>query len=153
MCIGISGSRENAARWLCVDPGEVRTGVALGNTYDRIASPLEVIERPAAGAIERILELAQEYNTTGIVVGWPLNMDDTEGPQAKTARKLAAELCDRSKLDVRLWDERLSSFQADQEIAGKYTRKGRRKRQDAVAAAAILQDFFARNGPQVAQRP
>ncbi len=103
--------------------------------------------------MRKILALAEEYRITGVVVGWPLNMDDSEGPQGKLARAMAFELAGMCELDVRLWDERLSSFSADQALAGQLTRKKRRSRQDAVAAAAILQDFFACGGPQSAPRP
>jgi putative Holliday junction resolvase len=141
---------QQPTRWLCVDHGAVRTGLALGNSADGIASPLEVLSAGGMAAAEAIVRAARDWGVDGIVVGLPLNMDQTEGPQAKLARELAAELARRSGLDVRLWDERLSSFQADQRIAGKYTRKERRKRQDAVAAATILEDFFAADGPRTA---
>ena len=105
---------------------------------------------PVAG---RIGQLALEYDVVGIVVGFPLNMDDSEGPQAKLARQMAAELAEATGLDVRLWDERLSSFAADQLLAGKYTRKQKKARQDAVAAASMLTDFLASSGPERAIRP
>jgi putative Holliday junction resolvase len=79
-------------------------------------------------------------------------MDDSEGPQAREAREFACRLRQRSGGDVRLWDERLSSFEADQALAGHLTRKKRRRRQDAIAAAVILQDFFFRGGPDSAPR-
>ena len=80
-------------------------------------------------------------------------MDDTEGPQGKLARAMASRLAEATSLDVRLWDERLSSFAADQALAGKFTRKKKRARQDAVAATAILQDFLSTGGPESAPRP
>jgi RNase H-fold protein (predicted Holliday junction resolvase) len=54
---------------------------------------------------------------------------------------------------VRLWDERLTSFEADEALAGLFTRKGRKARQDAVAAAAMLRHFLIANGPDKAPRP
>jgi RNase H-fold protein (predicted Holliday junction resolvase) len=56
-------------------------------------------------------------------------------------------------LDVRLWDERLTSSAADDKLAGLYTRKQKKARQDAVAAAEILQDFLSTGGPDAAPRP
>jgi putative Holliday junction resolvase len=88
-----------------------------------------------------------------MVVGWPLNMDGTEGPQGRLVRSRAQELAQLTGLDVRLWDERLSSFVADQALAGAFTRKGKKARQDAVAAAVILQDFLAAGGPDSAPTP
>jgi putative Holliday junction resolvase len=141
-------------RWLCIDHGTVRIGIAGGNSTTGIASPLEVIAAmPPEPAIERIKQVAHEYDAQGIVVGWPLNMDDSEGPQGKLARRMARILAAATGLDVRLWDERLSSFTADQSMAGQFTRKKKKERQDAVAAAAILQDFFNNDGPSAAPRP
>lgn len=141
-------------RWLGIDYGSKRIGIAMGSSEDRIASPLEVIPaEPHRLALDRIRKFAADYTAAGIVVGWPLNMDDTEGPQGKLVRDIALELAASTGLDVRLWDERLSSFQADQELAGLFTRKKKKQRQDAFAAAAILRDFFASDGPSTAQRP
>ena len=140
--------------WLAIDHGAKRIGVAGGNTTSGIASPLVVIAaEPADKVFRRIAQLARQYEADGIVVGWPLNMDDSEGPQGKIARAMALELSREIKLDVRLWDERLSSFTADGILAGKLTRLKKRRRQDAVAAAVILQDFFSNGGPDSAPRP
>jgi len=142
------------ARWLGIDHGTKRIGIAAGNLADRIATPLAVIPaQPLASAIRQVLKLAEDYGAEGIVVGWPLNMDGSEGPQAKLAMAAAGELERATGLDVRLWDERLSSFEADEALAGKLTRKKKRERQDAVAAAAMLHDFFSSGGPQRAQKP
>ena len=142
-----------AARWLAIDPGDKRIGVAAGSMPEGLAGPVDVVDaKPFDKAVARIIQLAAEYGAQGIVVGWPLNMDDTEGPQALDARKLAQTIAWACDLDVRLWDERLSSFTADQALKGTLTRQKRRARQDALAAAAILQDFFARNGAATAER-
>ena len=98
--------------------------------------------QPLDQAIRRVLQLAREYSVEGIVVGWPLNMDDSEGPQGKLVREVAVRLAAATKLDVRLWDERLSSFDADQALAGLFTRKKKKQRQDALAAASILEISF-----------
>jgi putative holliday junction resolvase len=142
------------SRWLGIDHGARRIGVAAGNTEDGIAGPVEVVAaEPADKAIRRILQLAEDYRVDGIVVGWPINMDDTEGPQAKLARAMAGQLQQATALDVRLWDERLTSFAADEALAGMYTRKAKKARQDAVAAANMLRHFLIDNGPHKAPRP
>ena len=142
------------ATWLAIDHGTRRVGVAAGDTETRVATPVTVLPaEPAANAIAGILELAGEYDAVGLVVGWPVNMDGTEGPQGRLARDLAARLEAACPLDVRLWDERLSSFAADDALAGQLTRKKRRAIQDAVAAGVFLQDFLNRNGPDEAPRP
>jgi len=142
-------------RWLGIDHGSRRIGVAVGDTGQGIATPLEVLPAgPPGRAIQRIVELADEYQAVGAVVGWPLNMDGSEGPQARLARDMAMALRDQApQLDVRLWDERLTSFQADADLAGHLTRAKRRARQDALAAAVMLGDFLDRNGPQTAVAP
>jgi len=141
-------------RWLGIDHGTQRLGLAVGSDSDGIASPLEVI--PATVAQDVLTQLARvvaDYDITGLVVGWPLNMDDTEGPQAKSARTFAIQLKEHFGLDVRMWDERLSSFEADRALAGQLTRKKRKARQDAIAAAAFLQDFLNSGGPHGAPTP
>ncbi len=141
-------------RWLAIDHGTRRWGVAVAGETDALASPVEVIDaEPVEQALARVIEIAAEYRADGIVVGWPLNMDDTEGPQGRLARELAIRLADECDLDVRLWDERLSSFTADEALAGQLTRRKRRARQDAVAAAVILRDFLTTDGPSIAPRP
>jgi len=141
-------------RWLGIDHGSKRIGVAVGDTSSEIAAPLTVLDGADFNRIaEQIVRIANEHDASAVVVGWPLNMDDTEGPQGKIARGFAADLAEYTGLDVRLWDERLSSFQADQSLAGTFTRKQKKARQDAIAAAVILQDFLSSGGPQGAPRP
>jgi len=141
-------------RWLGIDHGSKRIGVSVGDTSSEIAAPLTVLDGSDFNQIaEQIVQIAVEHDASAVVVGWPLNMDDTEGPQGKIAREFAARLADHTDLDVRLWDERLSSFQADQALAGTFTRKQKKARQDAIAAAVILQDFLSSGGPQGAPRP
>jgi len=128
--------------------------MAAGSSETGIASPLEVITAsPIALALAVICRQAAEHDVQGIVVGWPLNMDDSEGPQGKLCRKIACDLAKLTDMDVRLWDERLSSFAADQALAGQLTRKKKKQWQDALAAATILQDFFAGDGPATAPKP
>ena len=141
-------------RWLGVDHGTRRIGLAIAQEGQDIAGPVAVIEaHPLEAAYRRIAEVAREYEVAGVVVGWPINMDDSEGPQALLARKFAAALAGHTGLDVRLWDERLSSADADSKLAGLYTRKQKRARHDAIAAATMLRDFLAANGPKVAPKP
>ena len=141
-------------RWLALDHGHKRTGVAIGDTHDGFATPLVVLDtEPNADLSARICELSEEYKPDGIVVGLPLNMDNTVGSQALEALRFATELAEKTSRDIRMWDERLSSFDADKALAGHLTRKKRRARQDAVAAASFLQDFLQSDGPNTAKRP
>lgn len=141
------------SRWLGIDHGVKRIGVAVGDAAGAIVTPLEHLSAGDVDLAGRIAKLAAEYDAVGIVVGWPLLADDSEGPQARLARRFAADLAEQTGLDVRLWDERLSSFEADERMKGRYTRKQKRRRHDAVAAATILEDFFNGDGPASATRP
>ncbi|MBN1943872.1 MAG: Holliday junction resolvase RuvX [Phycisphaerae bacterium] len=142
------------SRWLGIDHGLKRVGLAVGSTEEGFAAPVTVLPaEPEDRLLAEIDRLAGEYNVAGLVVGWPVNMDDTEGPQARAARAFAAALAQVTGRDVRLWDERLSSFHADAALAGHLTRGKRKARQDALAATAFLDDFLRNDGPARAARP
>lgn len=141
------------ARWIGIDHGTKRIGVAVGDADVRVVTPLEILSAGDVSLAERVGEIVAEYDAVGVVVGWPILADGSEGSQARLARQFAADLADRTGLDVRLWDERLSSFQADERLKGEFTRKQRRRRHDAIAASAILEDFFTGAGPSSAARP
>ena len=130
-------------RWLAIDPGTKRLGLAVGGQEGAIASPVKTIPaEPRKAALAAVKAIAADYGVAGIVVGLPINMDGTEGPQALHARALAADVAAATGLEVRLHDERLSSFAADRKLAGHMTRNKRRTRQDAIAAAEFLRDFL-----------
>ncbi len=131
-------------RYLGVDVGTKRIGLAL-SAPGGIVSPLEVL--PAAPTVEdnarAILAVADEYAAGAIVIGLPLNMDGTEGDQAKVSRALAAAIGRASPLPVHLHDERLTSHAADHRlIERELTRKKKKARQDAVAAQILLESFL-----------
>jgi len=134
-------------RYLAIDLGDKRTGLAVGDDVTRIVSPVAVLHVPCSPDPERLLreiERSIEAHAPGaMVIGLPLNMDDTEGPQAAAVRAFGAALQQRTGLLVHFQDERLTSFQADQQLAqsGK-THKEKRSVADALAAANILRDFF-----------
>lgn len=132
-------------RWIGVDYGARRIGLAVSDPGHSFASPADTIPaRGQAGSdAQCILRWADEHEPHGFVVGLPLNMDGTEGPQAEVARTLAGELSRRTPLPVRLWDERLTTFHADQLMRAAGVRRARQRRlRDALAAQAILQEFL-----------
>lgn len=133
------------ARWIGIDHGSRRLGVAISDARETLASPLTVLDagRSAGDAAERVLALARSEEAAGIVVGLPLNMDGSRGPQAVAAETFAAALRKRCELPVELFDERLSSYQADLNVAAIEAAGGRgRARRDALAAQVILQAFL-----------
>ncbi|MEE9129306.1 MAG: Holliday junction resolvase RuvX [Phycisphaerales bacterium] len=131
-------------RFLAIDLGDKRTGLAIGDDETKVASPLTVIELPCGdpllGALTKAID---EHTPDAIVLGLPLNMDGTEGPQAKLVREFGQQLQLRCGLDVHCHDERLTSFAADQQMAGTgRTHKQKKRLRDALAAAEILRDFL-----------
>ena len=131
-------------RYLAVDYGTKRTGLAVCDARETIASPLTVVQgcKDLIGRIKRIVA-AEEIGA--VVVGLPLNMDGTEGPQAKLVLAFARELGRQVPVPIHLQDERLSSFEAEQKLDEiGLTRGKRRERLDALAAADILQTFLDR---------
>lgn len=130
------------ARLLGIDPGKKRIGVALSDPEGRIASPHGVIE-VTGDEVAEILRLARQNDVSEIVVGYPLRLDGGIGPAAQSAADLARMLERSSALAVTLWDERLSSAQAERDlIAGGVRRRDRRGATDRVAAALILQSYL-----------
>ncbi len=129
-------------RILAVDYGESRVGLAISDVTCTISQPLAVIPRKLA--LREIGRIVEEMDVSLIVVGLPLNMDGTEGPMAIKARAFASEL---EGLGVRvvMWDERLTSFEAEGVMRGHGVRaKKRKKKLDAVAAALILKSYLER---------
>ena len=129
-------------RYLAIDYGLKRTGLAVCDADETLASPLVVLTGQG-GLIEKIRQAAADQAIDAIVFGLPLNMDGTEGDQAKRVRDFAAETIKQVKLPLFFQDERLSTFDAEKKLAALgITRKKKKKHLDAIAAAAILQAFI-----------
>ncbi len=133
-------------RYLGVDLGTRRIGLALAEPEGGLVSPLKVLTAP--GRIDQVarllLDAARDYAAEEIVIGLPLNMDGSEGPQARLARSVAEAVRRLGGLMVHLHDERLTSHAADGRLAGRgLTRKRKKARQDAVAAQVMLESFVA----------
>lgn len=132
-------------RYLAVDLGGKRTGLAVGDDLTRIATPVDVLEiPPGPRLIEAIRRAIAEQGPDAIVIGLPLNMDGSEGEAAKQVRAFGSLLAEATSLPVEFHDERLTSRAAELDLAGLYTRKGKKRRLDAVAAARILSGYLAR---------
>jgi putative Holliday junction resolvase len=151
-------------RFLAIDLGDRRTGLASGDSVTGTVSPLEVLEVPidaASGAMlleaiaRAVSEQIGERSPGELVVGLPLNMDGTEGPRARLVRAFAARIEKRTGRRVHFQDERLTTAEADWALAGSgLTRQRKKERRDALSAAAILRDFLAsRRRPAPGQPP
>ncbi len=146
-------------RYLCIDLGDKRTGLAVGDDASRLVMPVGVLETPiAAGAgaelVAALVRSAKEHLGAGgeLLFGLPLNMDGTEGPRAVGVRAFAARVGGATGLAVRFHDERLSTAAADWSMARSgLTRDQKKSKRDALAAAAILTDFMNGAGPSPKQ--
>ena len=129
-------------RYLAIDYGAKSTGLAICDPSETIVSPLLVLanEKDLAG---KIFEIVRTESVSAIVFGLPLNMDGTAGQQAKIVQDFADKLRKTVAVPVYFQDERLSTFAAQEKLLpADLTRKKKRKRLDAVAAAEILQAFL-----------
>ena len=129
---------------LGVDLGKARTGVAVCDKSELLASPVEVVnEHNRERLLERVAQLAKARRAEQIVVGLPRNMDGSEGESAQNARALGAELAEKTGLPVDFSDERGTTITAHGFLNETNTRGKRRKATvDAVAATIILQDYL-----------
>ncbi|MBI5488297.1 MAG: Holliday junction resolvase RuvX [Deltaproteobacteria bacterium] len=134
---------------MALDPGTKRIGVAVSDPRGSFAMPLEPIEvRADGGHLRVIADAAAERAVERIVVGLPLRLDGSDGPAAKAARELAAAVGRASGRPVELFDERLTTVQAERELIGRgMRREKRRERIDSAAAALLLEAWLeARRG-------
>lgn len=131
-------------RYLAIDLGDKRTGLAVGDDATGIVSPQGVVVTgDEQERVRGILRAIEEVGADQLVVGLPLNMDGSEGPGAKKARDMAKALKQRTGLKVHLFDERLSSAAADEQMSQSgLTHKQKKMRRDALAAGNILRGFL-----------
>ena len=134
-------------RIMGLDFGSKTVGVAISDSLLIIAQPLEIIRRKEANKLRqtlaRIEELAVEYEVGEIVLGLPLNMDDSEGERAILTREFEEKLRRRTGLPVIMWDERLTTVEADNAMIEAGIRREHRKEYvDKIAAAFILQSYL-----------
>ena len=129
---------------MAIDYGDVRTGVAVCDKSEILASPVCVIEqRNADLLIDKINLIAKEYNAEMIVVGLPKNMDSSEGDRAQKCKTFAENLSQKTGLETVMRDERLSTVVAHNLLNTTNTRGKKRKAVvDQVAAVMILQDYI-----------
>ena len=132
------------SRILGVDFGERRTGVAISDESERIAFPRETLECPRVEqAAAAVVRLAEAEHVAAIVVGYPLNMDGSQGPRAARTDEFLAELVKRTALPLRKWDERLSTKIAEAVLIEAGTRRSKRRQVvDKLAAQVILQSYL-----------
>lgn len=133
-------------RLIGIDAGTKTLGLALSDVTRTIASGLETIRRTKFSVdAKRLLELTQTHGVAGFVLGLPANLDGSEGPRAQATRAFARNLNGLSPLPILLWDERLTTVEAERLlIEADASRKRRADVIDKVAATLILQGALDR---------
>ncbi len=129
---------------MSIDLGHVRTGVAVSDPLEMIASPVGTItERRDEALLEKLATLAKEKRAEHLVVGLPRNMDGSCGESAKRCEALGKALGEMTGLPVTMWDERLTTVSAIGFLNQTDTRGKKRKAVvDTVSAVIILEDFL-----------
>ena len=135
-------------RVLALDVGERRVGLAISDPSGMIARPLGVLmRRSRAEDFSSLAATVAEHDVDLVVVGHPLSLDGTQGPQALQIARYAEALAAHLPVRLVLWDERYTTTEAEEVLRHSRGKKGRRRARtsgelDAVAAAVILQSYL-----------
>ena len=137
-------------RVLAIDLGDKRVGLAVSDPLGITAQGLDTLQRRGDRVdIEALRATCAEREVASIVVGLPRNMDGSEGPRAQKSRAFARRLQEATGLPVFLWDERLSSAEAERVlIEADVSRQKRKLVIDRMAAQVILQGYLEAGRPQ-----
>ena len=131
-------------RIMAIDYGDAHTGVAISDPTGFMAGTTTTIHsRKAEVVLEELRKIVEQYKVEELVMGFPRNMDGTEGPRAQLYRDFAAQVEQTTGLTPVLWDERRTTIDAHRILfeSGKNAKK-RKKTVDAVAAALILEGYL-----------
>jgi len=131
-------------RYLGLDVGDLRIGVALSDETATLASGLPTLKRVGPRKdVKAVATLVREHGVVEVVVGMPRRLDGTRGPQAEKVASFMAELRALVRVPVVEWDERFTSVMATQAlIEGGVSRRDRKKSVDQVSAVLILQNYL-----------
>jgi putative Holliday junction resolvase len=136
------GSGRERPGLLALDVSKRAIGIAGADASWQLATPIRTIRRRRwEQDLAALSQVVRERGAGALVIGWPLNMDGSEGPRCQSVRAFADRLDAAQGLPILLWDERLTTFAA-QQAADQTGLRGRKRAQtlDALAAATILQD-------------
>ena len=133
-------------RIMAIDYGDARTGVAISDATGLLAGFTTVIHsRKSEQVLDELAALIVAHGVDELVMGFPRNMDGTEGPRAELYQDFAARLAERTGMEVHLWDERRTTIEAHQILhASGKKMKNHKKNVDAVAATLILEGYLSR---------
>jgi putative holliday junction resolvase len=128
---------------LGIDPGTRRIGVAAADVETRFARPVEVIDVEKSNAVARIQQLVRELGVTEVIVGRPVALSGRSGAAVESQRELLDRLRAGLDVEVREYDERLTTVVADQGLrSAGASRRARKELRDAVAAQVMLQGYM-----------
>ena len=141
---------------MAVDYGDTRTGLAVCDRTEFLASPVGVIEeRNFYFTIQKVAHAVKEYDVQMVVVGYPVNMNGKVGPRAEKCAQFAELLKTKVDVPVELWDERATTLEAQNYLSetGTYGKK-RKEVIDEVAATIILESYmtYRHNMQKMAER-
>jgi putative Holliday junction resolvase len=131
-------------RILGIDHGSKRIGIAVSDELKMIAQPLEyILADPPDKLMARLQELIRDKEVELILIGMPRNMDGTYGPAAQKVQDFVTVLKGAVSVPIKLWDERLTSSQANRVLIQANVRRDKRKEKvDKMAAAILLQSYL-----------
>lgn len=130
-------------RYLGIDPGERRIGIALSDPLGIIAQPHVVLDRRGGSVLDEIRAICAEYAVETIVIGLPTSLSGAEGSAAERARVLGSEVAGATGCEVVFFDERFTTVQAEAALLeGGMKRRKRRETVDKIAAAVMLQGYL-----------
>lgn len=132
-------------RLVALDVGDATIGVAASDELNITANPVVTIRRSNSikADLRAVVELLAELEACGVVIGLPLNQEGEEGPQAAKVREFSGRLAKRITIPIEMWDERFSTYEAEQVlIETNISRAKRREIIDKMAAAVILQSYM-----------
>ena len=131
----------SGSRLLGIDLGTKRIGIAISDYNQKIATPLQTLDKSKQGKlIDELENIITEYDIKGIIIGNPINLDGTYGKSSQSAKDIAINISNKIDIPVSLWDERLSTvgaFNLSSELDINVSKRG--KDIDKFAAAFILQ--------------
>ena len=131
----------SGSRLLGIDLGTKRIGIAISDYNQKIATPLETLDKSKQGKlIDELESIITENDIKGIIIGNPINMDGTYGKSSQSAKDIAINISNKIDIPVSLWDERLSTVGAFNLSSELDVNVSKRERDiDKFAAAFILQ--------------
>jgi putative Holliday junction resolvase len=132
-----------SGRILALDVGERRIGLAISDPDGRVAVPLETMKRREEDAdLHALADLVQREDVQVVVVGLPLSLDGSVGPQAERTREFARRLAEAVARPLEMWDERLSTVAAERALArpGPSGRRARRRADDRASGRSVTSE-------------